>query len=203
VGGVVWRLAPGGIIGRFAAPDDGGGFLAPDDIALDADGFVYVSDRGRQQVWRFNSDGGDSQAWWRSPAVPNADSYAPTGLAYDPIHDAIIITDPEVNAIYRVAVADGNTETLYLHGDRPYQPGFDGVTVTPDGTLYVAALGQNGIARLREGELEYIAGLFRGASDVAHDGNDRLYVTNFDQFSLLVSVVSPRLPFALDVITLD
>ena len=48
--------------------------------------------------------------------------------------------------------------------------------------------------------LVYIAGLFRGPSDVDYAAPDKLYVTNWDQFSLAVTASKPSLPFALDVI---
>ena len=102
-----------------------------------------------------------------------------------------------------MAVNDGTTEVVYHHGDRANPPGFNGVTVAPDGTIYVAVLGQNGVATVDDGKLDYIAGLFRGSSDVAYAEPNRLYVSNFDQTSIVVPVVRPQLPFALDVIELQ
>jgi len=201
-GGVLRQMNADGSIVDFARIDDERGFLAPDDITLDSKGYVYVSDRGRDEVWRFDPDGSNGVAWWTPPEIEGVDNHEPTGLAYDPATDSIIITDPETNTIYRAMLSDGSTQTLYTHGDQPNAPGFDGVTVTPNGVVYVAALGQNGIARLHDGKLEYIAGLFRGASDVDFAAPDKLYVTNFDQFSLVVSAVRPQLPFAIDVLTL-
>ena len=181
----------------FAEP----GFVAPNDVALDGQGRVYVSDSGSNQVWRFEVDGTNGTVWWESPALVEAGATAAvTGLAHDPTRDAIIITDPEINDIYRVSLNDGTTEVIYHHGERSTPPGFDGAVVTPDGTLYVAALGQNGVARIEDGRLDYIAGLFRGSSDVDYAAPDRLYVTNFDQSSIVIPVVNPQLPFALDVI---
>ena len=111
------------------------------------------------------------------------------------------MTEPERNVIYRVPVTGGEAEVLYQHPDgTQHPPGFDGVTVSPDGTLYVAALGQNGIARLDNGLLTYIAGQFRGASDVAGVDGQRLYVTNWDQSALALPLVQPRLPFGVDVV---
>lgn len=200
-GGLVQRLDPDGSISRFAQINDERGFVTPDDAALDAAGSVYVSDRGRDEIWRFAPDGA-GQLWW-TPPQDGIESYEPTGLAYDAAADALIITDGLNNIIYRVAVADGATTTLYQHGARPDPPGFDGVTLAPDGTLYVAATGQNGVARLDGAELVYVAGLFRGASDVDFSAPNRLIVTNFDSFSLVVPAVQPRLPFALDVVELS
>jgi sugar lactone lactonase YvrE len=185
------------------------GFVAPNDLAVDAQRRVYVSDPGANRIWRFDADGTNGAVWWISPAQvdPEAETQpAVTGLAYDPVGDAIIVTDPELNDVYRVAVADAATEVIYRHDDRSNPPGFDGVTVTPDGSIYVAALGQNGVARVVEGRLDYIAGLFRGSSDVEFAAPNRLYVTNWDQASLAPVaglIVHPQLPFALDVIELD
>jgi streptogramin lyase len=199
-GGDVKRLGKDGKITTFGKI--AGGFLSPDDITLDRQGNVYVSDRGRAQVWRFNPDGNNPVAWWSSPNIDGVTQYQPTGLAYDAGKDAIIITDGQNNVIYWAKVADASTEVLYQHGTKPYPPGLDGVTVTPDGTVYVAALGQNGVARVDGDRLTYIAGQFRGSSDVDFAAPDRLYVTDFDAFSLAVPAVRPRLPFGLDVITL-
>jgi hypothetical protein len=198
-GGVVRQITVDGNVSDFAQPNDEEGFVAPDDITLDGEGRIYVSDRGRDEVWRFEADGSAGVVWWTPPE--GTTSAEPTGLAYDATTDSMIITDPEVNAIYRVSLDGATTTTLYQHGaGQAEAPGFDGVTVTPEGEIYVAALGLNQIGLLREDQLEYIAGGFRGASDVAYS-EGKLYVSNFDQFSLVVSAVRPQLPFALDVIT--
>jgi len=178
-------------------------FVSPIDVTIDAAGRIYVTDSGTNQVWRFDADGSHGAIWWTSPAQASGSTHpAATGLAYDATRDAIIVTDPEFNTIYRVKISDGSTETLYSHGSQPDAPGFDGATVTPDGTLYVAALAQNGIVKVADGKIEYIAGMFRGPSDVAFAAPNKLYVTNFDQTSIVIPVVHPQLPLALDVIEL-
>lgn len=197
-GGIVFSLV-GDTLNVFAEP----GFVAPNDVAVDGQGRVYVSDSGSNQVWRFDADGANGMVWWQSPPQPeSAPPAATTGLAYDATRDALIITDPEINDIYRVPVGGGETEVLYHHGDRATPPGFDGAVVTPDGSLYVAALAQNGIALVEDGRLDYIAGLFRGSSDLDFAAPNRLYVSNFDQSSIVIPVVRPQLPFAIDVIEL-
>ncbi len=193
-GGKVVRVA-GGDVSTFADMS----FISPNDVAIDSAGRVYVSDSGTNEIWRFDADGSNGAVWWQSPAQGDVHP-AVSGLAYDALDDALIVTDPEVNEVYRVAVGDASTEVLYSHGSRPDAPGFDGVTVTPDGAIYVAALGQNGVARVSDGALDYIAGLFRGASDVSYAAPDRLYVANFDQSSIVLPLVHPELPFAIDVI---
>lgn len=202
-GGLVKRLSPDGSFSDFATINDERGFVLPHDITLDAQSNVYVSDRGRDEVWRFNAVGSGGMAWWKSPQeAGNQSGYEPNGLAYDPVRNAIIITDGAQNIIYRVAVTDAATETLYQHTTQADAPGLGGLTVTPEGVIYVAALAQNRIARLDGDVLTYLAQGFRGASDVAYAPPNRLYVTNFDQRSLVFSLERPRLPFALDVIEL-
>jgi sugar lactone lactonase YvrE len=205
-GGSVARISPdrSEIDLLFAFIDDERGFVAPNDLAIDSQGRLYVSDSGRNEVWRFNPDGSGGQVWW-VPTLIQGTRTAVTGLAYDPTTDSILITEPEKSEIYRVRVADGAAETLYTYPqEEGTPPGFDGIDVGPDGTVYAAALGQNGIAIVSGGELTYIAGLFRGASDVAYDSvNSRLYVPNFDQASLVLPLVQPQLPFAIDVIELN
>lgn len=201
-GGSIKRLNADGTISDFASIDDEQGFVTPDDVALDAVGNVYVSDRGRDQIWKFAPDGSGT-LWWVPPLMDNVTSYEPTGLAYDTASDAIIVTDGINNMVYRVSTADATTEVLYQHGDRPNPPGFDGVTITPDGVIYVTALGQNGVARLEGDTLTYVAGLFRGGSDVESDATGQhLYVSNFDSYSLVVQLVSPSLPFTIDEVNL-
>ena len=200
-GGNVKRMAADGTVSIFATIADAKGFVSPDDVTLDAAGNVYVSDRARAEVWRFNKDGSGGVAWWVPPKLDKLDHYAPTGLAYDASKNAILITDSINDTLYRVPVdAPDKSELIYWHNGRANPPGFDGLTVTPQGVIYVAALGQRGIARVDGENLTYIAGLFRGPSDVDYAAPDKLYVTNWDQFSLAVTVSKPSLPFALDVI---
>lgn len=197
-GGSIKRMAADGTITDFVAtlPDENG-FVAPDDLVFDSEGNLYVSDRGRIEVWRFAPDGAGS-LWWTPPAGETIAE--PTGLAYDAATDTILVTDPMRNTVYQTAVTSGETTVLYEHGTRENPPGFDGIDAA-NGVIYTAALGQNGIATLENGELQYIAGPFRGGSDVVYS-DGRLYVTNFDQFSLVLAAVRPQLPFALDVVVL-
>ena len=229
-GAILWRISNDGFgqLERLRDFDPSGdaGLVLPDDIAADANGKLYITDRGPDRVWRYDSNGHNGVIWWETPNLAVADQYAPTGIAYDPTRAAMLITDPLVNLIYAVPVATEDTQaatqTLYQHtGDDPL-PGFDGLTVAPDGTIYVTALARNRVARLQvgdaadsdndaeasNGQLQYLAQGFRSSSDLAYDaGRDRLYVSNWDQRWLLpVNVllfnfyVPPRTPFALDVL---
>jgi sugar lactone lactonase YvrE len=224
VGGSLVRIAPGvlanaaltdaeaapgistfGLLPADADDPDGNGFIAPNDVAVDALGRVYVTDPGRNEVWRFEPDGSSPAVWWVPPVTEGVGRSAITGIGYDAARAAMLITDPELNRIYRASIDTGESETLYEHGERANPPGFDGIAVTPDGTIYVAALGQNGIAIVQANDLDYVVGLFRGAADVkvlqADEGGVRLIVPNFDQASIVIPLLEPQLPFTVDVLT--
>jgi sugar lactone lactonase YvrE len=208
-GGAIWRIDPQGVLIPYGTIADERGFIAPNDIVFDSSGAFYITDSGRNEVWRFTVPAGETpfgSLWW-SPPAPASGRSSITGLAFDPLNNAILVSDPETNVIYRVPIlgeAAGDFEIIYQHGERPDPPGFDGLTVSPDGVIYVAAFGQNGIARLNveNNALDYIAGLFRGSSDVEFAAPNLLVVPNFDQTSLVIPFTAPALPFGIDVITL-
>jgi sugar lactone lactonase YvrE len=202
-GGSLKRLASDGTLSIVLAQPDAEGFISPDDVTVDSAGLIYVSDRGRDTVWRVNPDGSAVTAWWQPPALDGVEFYDPTGLTYDAATDTILISDGTADSLYRVPVGDPTQATLlYWHEGRPNPPGFDGLTIASDGRIYIAALAQRGIVRLEGEALVYLAGLFRAPSDVDMLGADRLIVTNWDSFSLAVPAVPPNLPFALDITTL-
>jgi hypothetical protein len=198
-GGSIWRLGADGNLSKFATIEEEGGFIAPDDITVDAQGQVYATDRGRREVWRWNVDGTGGTAWWSS----DEEEVVPTGLAYDAANNAVIVTDFSLNTVSRIPVEGGEAEEVYRYTATENLPSFDGVAAAPDGTLYVAALEQNGIVTFQDGEMVYLAGNFRGGNDVAIAPDGRLYVTNFDSRSLVVPGVRPQLPFALDLVTIN
>jgi len=103
---------------------------------------------------------------------------------------------------YRIALEDQSTHILYQYnGSEEGEPGFDGVTVSEDGTIYLAAFASRELMRLTDGEVVTLVAGFRGVSDVVYvDGT--IYATNFDSRGLVLPGIQPQLPFALDVITL-
>ncbi len=203
-GAVVWRYAADELSALVEIPPDPAvGLMLPDDIALDSDLRIYISDREPARVWRYTSDGVNLGLFWRPPGDEMA---APTGLAYDAARAALLITDSERDAVYRVPVntADIAAATEVLFDDQARNDyGFDGVSVTPAGDIFLALLNWNRVARLEAGALVMLARDFRGASDLAYDAaRSRLFVTNWNQFSLGFGT-RPQLPFALDVIDLS
>lgn len=199
-GGALWAIPPDGetVTAFGAGIDDAEGFVSADDITVDAAGNIYVSDRGRREVWRFNPDG-VGQPWWFPPDNEEGD-ILPTGLVYDPSTETLLIADFGQATVYRVTLDGQNTEVIYSASDS--SPGYDGLAVAPDGTIYVAALGERAVVQLTDGEPLILANNFRGASDVTF-ADGRLFVTNFDQRGLVLPGIQPQLPFALDVITFD
>jgi sugar lactone lactonase YvrE len=206
-GGMVQQLNPDGTITPLARPSTGN-FVEPEDITSDAQGRIYVADRGNGQIWRFERDGSNATLWWQAPTPTNGTLPAPNGLAYAALNDAILVTDSNSNTVTRIAVADASTTIIYSYGVMSdLAPGLDGIVQLDDGRIYAAALAQNGLVQIipatdatPNGRLLYLVGELRGPSDVAAIGTT-LYVTNFDQRSLVLPV-SPQLPFALDVVTL-
>jgi len=213
-GFIIWRWTAEDGWERWVDYRDRSELLLPDDLAFDGQGRAYVSDRGGDAVWRFP----DEAIWWRSPQVEGAQSYAPTGLAYLPERDAMLIGDSLLDIIYEVDVeaTDPTLATRMLYDRRASAGpvlGLDGLTVDNRGRIVVAALQTNQILALNpsDGTLEAWAGSYRGSSDVAYDAaRGRFLVANWDQRSLLplpvlvfqVSI-DPHLPFSLDTLIFE
>ncbi len=210
LGAIVWRYADGELSSLVEIPyDDGIGIVLPDDIAVDGAGFIYITDRDPARVWRYTLDGLNQEVWWTPVTALDGATDAPTGLAYDAVNDAILITGSNQDAVYRVSATStdlsesrNNTELLYID-TQANDYSFDGITVTASGDIYVALLNWNRVARFDDNALVMLARDFRGASDVAYDADkDALIVTNWNQFSLGFGT-SPQLPFALDILDLS
>ena len=211
----VHSVTPGGQIALFGAPNDAQGFVSPFDIALDPDGAAYVVDRARAEIWRWPSPGAAPELWWSLLTTPIDSASpeggptpaplgrpAPTGIAYDPSTDTLVVTDPDSNTIVRIPRDRSAAQIVFRSLDTRFPPGLDGIVVAPDGTLYVTALDQKGLARVSSPtELTYISGGFRGPSDLAFTPDGRLIVANFDSAALVQPGIRPQLPFALDILT--
>lgn len=202
-GAIIWRYAADELSAIVEIPaDETAGVMLPDDIAVDSEGRIYISDRDPARVWRYSRAGKNEGVIWRGSADLKT---APTGLAYDAARDALLISDSERDAVYRLPltgdIADARATAESLFDDQAQNDyGFDGIAVTSAGDIFLALLNWNRVARLDEGALTMLARDFRGASDLAYDAaRRRLFVTNWNQFSLGFGT-RPQLPFAIDVI---
>jgi len=210
LGAIIWRYADGNLSSIVEIPyDKTNGVTLPDDIAVDGAGYIYVTDRDPARVWRYDADGVNQGIWWTPATALDGTTDAPTGIDYDIVNDAILVTGSNQDSIYRVSATSADLEealekTEVLFTDTQANGySLDGITVTASGEIYVALLNWNRVARLNENELLMLARDFRGASDVAYDAEkDALYVTNWNQFSLGFGT-SPQLPFALDIVDLS
>lgn len=199
-GGVIWRFYPGDTPQEWAKIDDERGFVSPEDILAIPTGEIIVADRGRREIWRFDVDGNGTLFWSNSGTL----DLHPTGLAYDPVHDAILVTDSGKNRIYRLPLDGRSGQMVYTHPVNDATPNFTGIAIADDGTFYVAALGGGILTIPATGGDTFttLAINFRGARDIVYY-EGRLFVTNFDSASLVSPLVSPQLPFAIDVIEFE
>ena len=218
-GGILWHVTPQGDIHNslVLAETDQTNVRFFDDLAVDGDGHVYISERVQDGIWRWEPETNNIVLWWHQENASDDDlPPSPGGLAYDVSTDSILVADATLHTITRIPAHSESPQTeaeviYHYNGTVKFAPGFDGLTVTPDGKIYMAALGQNALATLEGSEMVILAQGFRGSSDVAYDPqrND-LYVNNWDQsylqpqniFLFLYMDIPPRLPFAIDRIEL-
>lgn len=204
-GAIVWQYQDGVLEQVTQFPTQGRNAVQiPNDIAVDDGGNLYMVDFGLQQIWQITPDA-EAALWWEAPA-----EVAPAGLAFDSVNQRLLVTDGATDTIYALPVADPDaSEVLYTHTNGA-APGFNGIDMSADGTIYVSALALNRVARLGEdGTLIYLAESFRGSSDVAYDETTgQLFVNNWDSSWLLpvrllflAFDVDARLPFSVDVLT--
>lgn len=210
-GAIIWKIGPENTPEKVVEIDADKTQI-PYDLAVDAIGNMYITlvmADSADYVARYAPDGSGG-VWWTAP-----DEATITGTAFDAVHNRILVVDTAQSVIYEIPVdAENPAESaveVFRYADNRTPPGFDGLAVSPNGGIYVAALGLNRVARLDagSGELAYLAGAFRGSSRVAHDPTrQRLYVNNWDQRSLLpgerilfVDIpINPHLPFTIDII---
>lgn len=199
-GGVIWRFFAGDTPQEWGMLNDERGFVSPEDILALPNGDIIVADRGRREIWRFDAEGNGTLFWSNSGTL----DLHPTGLAYDPLHEAVLVTDSGENRVYRLPLSGGSGQLVYSHPVNDATPDFTGIAIGDDGTIYIAALGGGVLAIPATGGDTFttLAINFRGARDVGYyDG--RLFVTNFDSASLVSPLMSPQLPFAIDVIEFE
>jgi DNA-binding beta-propeller fold protein YncE len=200
-GATFYRLSPDGQIELTSRLTRERGTLAFNGLARDAQGYLYSADL-LGAVWRFDPDGGNAAKWWEAPRTAGADAPVITDVAYDPTADALYASDSRGNTLYRLDPQSGAGDLIYQFTGTQNPPGLAGLTIGADGTLYVTALDEKALMTLREGQLVYLAGLFRGPWDAAILPDGRVLVSNIDSRALATPGVSPQLPFGIDVVAL-
>ena len=215
LGTIVWQLEIdtqelSEVASFEAASDDSNSndtLVLPADITADESDNIYITDRGLDRIWKIDSSG-DTSIWWEVPADNDASSPAElAGLAYVASTENLLVTDAGTGTIYQVSTADPEAfSIIYQLPEGEPNPGWEGISVSQDGSMFVVALGANALAEVNEDDFTFLAGRFRGPSDVEVYGTD-IYVTNWDQRALLPADVfgiqfdvEPRLPFGIDVI---
>ena len=215
VGAIIWELDLDTneiteVVSFEAATDDSNTndtLVLPADITADESDNIYVTDRALDRIWKIGSSD-DASIWWEVPADNDASSPAElAGLAYVTSTENLLVTDAGTGTIYQVSTADPETFSIvYDLPDGEPNPGWEGIAVSADGSIFVVALGANALAEVNEDGFTFLAGRFRGPSDVEVTGTD-IYITNWDQRALLPADVfgiqfdvEPRLPFGIDVI---
>lgn len=135
------------------------------DIEVAADGTVYGTIPGSNQVWRVLPDG---QA---SIFVQGAPLNRPNGVAFD-TDGSIVVVNTNSDAVFTFS-RDG----ALIRTEHAAQSGSDGIVVMDDGTKYVSSVGNGGVSRIRPGRpAELIAENIPSAASMCYDAGARQLV---------------------------
>ncbi len=197
----VWTAGEAGVWGsdngHFGSWWDG-----PWDVAVDAEGYVYVADTGNNRIQILNPDG-SHHGTFGSPGSGDYQFSCPTGIAISPETGDIFVGD---RCNHRIQVYDserfykatlgvtGEAGADAAHFDSPY-----GVAVDADGSIYVADKENQRVQKCTlDGGCTTFAGEARVAGDdfghlghpdaVTTDPTGRVYVA--DLFNNRVQVFS-------------
>jgi DNA-binding beta-propeller fold protein YncE len=166
---------------------DPGQFRSPIDVAVDAAGFVYVTDWQNHRVQKFTADGGFVRAWG-SEGAGDGQFMLPFGIAWDPA-GSLLVADGWTNRIQRFTTdgaflaAFGSAGTGPGMFDSPGRP-----CVDPDGFVIVPDAGNHRIEAFRAdgsfvtawGSAGTGPGQFNHPTCVATDGLGNIYVMDKD-----------------------
>lgn len=188
--GEVSTLAGSGAYGYLDAQGRAALFSQPADVAVDRNGFVYVTDYSNQVIRKISPDGmvttfaGSGTAGYRDGAGSTAQFWAPYGLAVDR-RGFVYVSDSANNVIRRISPG-GVVTTLAGNGTPGFADGpgtsalFNhpiGLAVDRDGFVYVTDSGNSAIRRispdgvvttLSAGAIAYPVGVAVDGSGVMH-----------------------------------
>ena len=110
------------------------------DIALDDEGNIYISDLGTDTIWQMN-DSLTPVSWWTIPET--ATDATLTGLAFDAQQNRLLVIDSISGEIYAISLEDAAHEILYTPEDPDTFALLEGITVSEEGRIFVAASALN------------------------------------------------------------
>lgn len=199
--GIIRRIDSEGKISTFGnVPNATGAALVILQMTFDGNGNLYFTDALSGQLWKVAPDG-TMTPWWTAQDY-GVQSARLIGLAYDPVHNALIVGDRGTNSLYRVSL-DGdspNSELLYREAGLDVQA----ITIDEEGNP-ILAIWQGTEAHLSRletsGSLTKLAEGFRTPTSLLYQ-DGKIYVVNSDVLGLF-EAVKPKLPFTIDIVALN
>lgn len=135
------------------------------DIAVTADGTVYGTVTGTNEVWRVTVSGGATKL------VSGAPLNRPNGVARDGQGNIVVVN------IGSDSVLTFSREGTLVKTERAVQAGNDGLVIMSDGTKYVSSVLQGGVSRIRAGRpAELIAENIPSAASMCYDSSAKQLV---------------------------
>jgi len=116
----------------------GSGFSGATGVAVDAQGNIYVADRGNKVVKKI-------PAGSNTPQTLSASFSAPYGVAVDAAGD-VFVSDYSANAVYKIPGGNGTRVTIGSGFSHP-----TGVAVDAAGDVFVADNGNNAVKKIAAG----------------------------------------------------
>ncbi|SEE33342.1 hypothetical protein [Jiangella alba] len=197
--GTVTVIAGGGEERPPDGADPGGDALDaylhdPADIAVDADGMVYVADTDNNRIRRIGPDdiittiaggGEDHPASAEGQPGSSLNTYAPTSVAVDST-GSVFFTIEMDGSVYEIDsagilhVISGEDIALQAEGETAGDAALTGgrqLAVDADDNLYITDLGNGRLRMLgaEDGQLTTVAPLPSGAEDIVIGGDGTLY----------------------------
>ncbi|BEL06578.1 hypothetical protein Q0Z83_047690 [Actinoplanes sichuanensis] len=138
----LYRLRPGGSPQRVAAlPADG----LPNGLAFDEDGRTfYITDSVHGTISAVRQSGGPATVWSSAPELASTGFLGVNGIK---VRDgAVWATNLDQGTLLRIPVRHGGPAKVEVRATG--LTGIDDFTITPDGTVIAALVGQNTVAAI-------------------------------------------------------